>query len=260
MALTSIVNIVQSLTRDSLAQGPENQLTAQPAANSNSSRLAALIQDSFTPSNQANSSAQGAAQEAGLFQVSQFSLAAAGSLVIQSQPQGNPNPAPPLAPPAITIVTASPPAAAVEPNTPASPPPAQTVSLVNAPSQILVFNQALAALGLNNNDIQKLDQIATLVNVFSPIAFTDLIRQFQALAQQVAQLTAVNAAGPSIAGAGAYQVQQLSLQFNNPQASPSAATLAGAVGGLQLGNVQLTLANPAGQSANVQAPQRTAAA
>lgn len=258
MALTNIVNIVQSLTKQSLAQGSENLPTAQLTANTNTSRLAAPIQDSFTPSNPTNST-QGAAQEAGLFQVSQFSLAvaAAGTLALQAaQPRANENPAPAqTAPAAATDIAATPPVAAQAPGA-----PVQTVSVANTQGQILAFNQALAAIGLDNNDIEKLDQIATLVNLFSPTAFNDLIRQFQVLAQQAAQLSAVNASGPSTTNAGAFQVQQLSLQLNNTQPSSNAAALAGALGGLQLGNVQFTLANAAGQSAIVQAQPKPAAA
>ena len=267
MALTNIVNIVQSLTKQSLAQGSENPPPAQLIANTNSSRLVALIQDTFTPSNPANST-EGSAQEAGLFQVSQFSLAvaAAGTLALQAvQPRANENPAPAqTAPAATTNVSAILPVTAADLNAPAAAQapaaPLQTVSVANTQNQILAFNQALAAIGLNNNDIEKLDQIATLVNLFSPTAFNDLIRQFQVLAQQAEQLTAVNASGPSTPNAGAYQVQQLSLQFNNSQPSSNAAALAGGLGGLQLGNVQLALANNAGQFANVQAPQQKAAA
>lgn len=258
MALTNIVNIVQSLTKQSLAQGSENPPPAQLTANTTSSRLAALIQDSFTPSNPANST-QGAAQEAGLFQVSQVSLAvaAAGTLALQAAPpQANENAAASqAAPAAATNVSAILPVTAAD-----LAAPSQTVSVANTQNQILAFNQALAAIGLNNNDIEKLDQIATLVNLFSPTAFNDLIRQFQVLAQQAAQLTAVNASGPSTTNAAAFQVQQLSLQFNNSQPSSNAAALSGALGGLQLGNVQLTLANNAGQFANVQTPQQKAAA
>jgi hypothetical protein len=266
MALTRIVNIVQSLSKESLAQGTDNPQAAQLAASTSSSRLSALIQDSFTPSNQ-TSSTQGAAQEAGLFQVSPLALAAleAGSLALQAaQPQASATPSPEQnAPPAPANPGATLPSATVDLNAPAaaqpSPAPVQTVSVVNTPSQILAFNQALAALGLNNNDIEKLDQIATLVNLFSPTAFNDLIRQFQALAQQAAQLSAVNASGTSTSNAGAYQVQALSLQFNKPQTSSNAATLASAIGGLQLGTVQFTLANSSGQPASVQAPQKPAA-
>lgn len=261
MALTSIVNIVQNLARESLGQGTDSQQGAQAAVSSNNSGLTTLIQDIFTPSNPQNSSL-GAAQEAGLFQVSQLALVAAatGTLALQSTPpQTDVNPAP--APVAASNVNVILPVSTANSNGLASAvAPAQTAPPAGTQGQILAFNQALTALGLNSNDIEKLDQIATLVNLFSPTAFNDLIRQFQALAQQAAQLSAVNAPASSTAKSSAYQVQELNIQFNGSQPSSNAAGLQGATNGLLLGGVQFTLANGSGQIANVQSPQKPAGA
>ncbi len=277
MALISIANIVGSITNQLLGQGNDSQQGAEGPATANTSGLTTLTEDSFTPSNQSNSP-QGAAQEAGLFHVSPLALFAAtpDSLASQTtQPQANQNSAPAQAAPiAATNTGAAPQATTANVNfdgitaatTQASAATAvQTVSVANTQGQIQSFNQALAALGLSNNDIQKLDQIATLVNIFSPSAFTDLIGQFQALAQQAAQLSAVNISASSAANSSGYQVQGLSLQFTGPQQlSNTSATEGGSQGGgsqaapasLQLGRVQFTLTNGAGQSANVLAPQQ----
>jgi hypothetical protein len=275
MALTSIANIVESITNPSVGQGTDSQQGAQAAGTANSSAPAALIQDSFTPSNQTNSP-QAAAQEAGLFQVSQLALfaATASSLASQTtQPQANQNPAPAqVAQVATTIASVAPTVTTNNFNglttatTQVSAAEAvQTAPVAKPPAQIPAFNQALTALGLTNNDIQRLDQIATLVNVFSPTAFNDLIGQFQALAQQAAQLSAVNISGSSPANSGGYQVQGLSIQFSSSQQSSNAGIAQGGRQGggtqtaqpsLQLGGVQITLTNAAGQSAKVQVQQR----
>lgn len=275
MALISIANIVGSITNQLLGQGNDSQEEAQGPATANTSGLTTLTEDSFTPSNISNSP-QGAAQEAGLFQVSPLALfaATADSLASQTtQPQANQNSAPAQAAPGAATNTDAVPPVTTEnfdglttATTQASASTAvQSAPAVNAQGQIQSFNQALAALGLSNSDIQKLDQIATLVNIFSPTAFNDLIRQFQALAQQSAQLSAVSIPASSAANSSGYQVHGLSLQFTGPQQSSStSATPGGSQGGgiqvapasLQLGRVQFTLTNGAGQSANVLAPQQ----
>jgi hypothetical protein len=268
MALTIITSIDQSLTTESIAQGADSQQGAQTAEATTKSGPATLIQDSFTPSNQ-HISSQSAAQEAGLFQVSRLSLAAAtaGSQAVQStQPPANQNTAPAQAKPvAISDTIASPTIPITGSNGPASAPASSDSAVqppppAKPPAQIPAFNQALSALGLSNNDIQELDQIATLVNVFSPAAFIHLIQQFQGLAQQSSQLSAGNASAASSANS-AFQVRGVSLQLSGSQSSSSAgeAQNAGkggqtqpALGGLQLQSVQITLANAAGQSVTVQ--------
>lgn len=274
MALTSITNNVQSSSNDLAGQGPDNQQGALAAGTAKNSGLAALIQDSFTPSNQNNSS-QGAAQEAGLFQVSPNALIAAASATLAAQTtlsQANQNPAlAQVAPAAATNTSATLPAATnstgfaiAQPSAPAAAPQTPAAS---TQSQILFLNQALTALGLTNSDIQKLDQIASLVNVFSPTAFNDLIRQFQILAQQAAQLSPVNNSVLPAANSGGYQVQGLSIQFSGSTqaSSPGQSGSQGggtpaAPTGLQLGSLLLTLGNAAGRSANIQAPQQKSGA
>lgn len=264
MALTSIANIVPGLTSESVGPETDSQQAAQGTGTPNLSTLASLIEDSFTPSNQGNSP-QNAAQEAGLFQVTQVALfaTASGSPAAQAtQPPANPAPVP--APVTAANISATPPERAPSPA-------AATTASAQAPSaaavqpapvadtqsqiQIQAFNQALTALGLTNSDIQKLDRIAALVNDFSPNAFNDLIGQFQALAQQAAQLSAVNTSGSASASSGAYQVQALSIQFNGSQPSTAGGAAQASASGLLLGSVQFTLAGPSGQPADLFAPQ-----
>lgn len=68
-------------------------------------------------------------------------------------------------------------------------------------AQLQTLNSALQALGLSAADISKVDQIATVLNDFSPTAYASLAYQLVALAQHSAQQTA--AAAPNTAGTGA---------------------------------------------------------
>jgi len=56
--------------------------------------------------------------------------------------------------------------------------------------QLQTLNNSLAALGLSAADIQKVDQVAGLINDFSPTAFTSLVYQLEAVAQNVARQAA----------------------------------------------------------------------
>jgi hypothetical protein len=60
--------------------------------------------------------------------------------------------------------------------------------------QLQNLNTTLAALGLNNADIQSLDRIASLVKDFNPDAYTRLVFQLESLAQQTAPRAAPAAA------------------------------------------------------------------
>jgi len=268
MALTGITNLVESFAKQLVGQEKNRLDGVRAAGTANAAVATTPTGDRFTPSTQINSTL-GAAQEAGLFQVSQFSFVAALEI---TQLQANQNPAPAqVAPVAEATTAAAQPAIAANLNafTAASTQAAattagQAVPAASTQNQLQVFNQALAALGLNNNDILKLDQIATLVNAFSPTAFTDLINQFRALAQQAAQLSAANARTGTGANSGGYQVAGLSIRFAGVQeALATGAAQGGPQGGgtqltvanLQIESVQFTLSNGAGQAVNVLAPQ-----
>ena len=222
MALTSIVNLNEGISNPSATTGQGNQEGALSALNASVAALATPIQDVFTPSTQINT-----AQEAGLFQVNQLSFF----------------PAPVQIAPAEASNAGS----------------VQATALPGTQNQIQSFNQALAALGLQNNDIQKLDQIAALVNSFSPTAFSDLISQFRALAQQQAQLASPisNSAANSISGG--YQVQGLAIQFTGSRGSQSVGAVSPAAG-LQIEQVQLSLLNAGGQAINLLAPRQKSSA
>ncbi|MGH9679486.1 MAG: hypothetical protein ACRD4Y_06020 [Candidatus Acidiferrales bacterium] len=214
------------------------------------------IEDVFTPSAQTNT-----AQEAGLFQLNQFSLfpaLQAAQTTATYNPQGvpaaiaNADTVQPVT--TVSVQTAAPGTQQV------AALPSPNVPPANPQNQIQYFNQVLTALGLQNNDIQKLDQIATLVNDFSPTAFTDLINQFRALAQQQSQIAASAPAAATNAISGGYQVQGLAIQFAgsknepNPSGAQTGGQNNGTPAGLQIQGVQFSLLNGAGQTVNLLAP------
>jgi hypothetical protein len=255
MALTGLTNLAESYANQLEGQG---QTTLQGELNSiisNAAAPATPIEDVFTPSVATNT-----AQDAGLFQISQFSLfpgqQSAASIPPSAQaislPQANTDTAQPAIP--VTDLTASPGAQAV------AALPSPNVPPANHQNRIQFFNEALTALGLQNNDIQKLDQIATLVNDFSPTAFSDLISQFRALAQQQGQLTASASAPGANAVSGGFQVQALAIQFAGSQNQPgpggnqTGSQSDGTAAGLQIEGLQFSLLNGAGQTVNLLAP------
>jgi hypothetical protein len=236
MAITGIGALTglgsnQSSTQ-ALGQAP--QPASDKAANSSG---AATPQDEFTPS--ALNGQQNTKQAAGLFTINQFApftaaadafLAAAPTVPIIHETgalnlspatgvaannnlfgqraglQGkaaNANAAP-LAAPASTGAnaiasqapagTATQPAAATAHTAPAT----GTASIVE---QLQALNNALQALGLSPTDIQRIDQIASVINDFNPAAFTSLAYQLAALTPPAAtQQAPANAATAATGG------------------------------------------------------------
>ena len=60
----------------------------------------------------------------------------------------------------------------------------------NSQNPLQALNNSLAALGLNQQEIQAFDQIASFIQAVSPTAFADLVNGLQTLAQQVTQAAA----------------------------------------------------------------------
>lgn len=318
MSLTAIINLAERLLNNSSGQTVDANADSRQSKQASRVGSDAVHRDQFTPSS-ANQ------QDAGLFKVNQISLfsAAADFLLAQTLPSqanpgvapalapGNAAPAPPaarpiLAPPlnppqtinANPIVTARFPAANAPP-TAAAPAVTTTATPANsAQSQLLALNSALYALGLNDSQLAQIDQIASLIQVFNPLAFTSLVYQLEALAQantqqSAAPLTNTAATGtpPSTAtttntpaavapatgttagnasgtnNAGSFQIRELVIKFSGVQESFT-QTGSGAPGGnsnvqlsafnLQVEEVNLTLANQGGQSLQVTAPQTAA--
>ena len=320
MSLNAIINLAERLLTNSSEQSTDTNSGSRQSKQAARVESDANGRDRFTPSAPAQ-------QDAGLFQVKQFSFfsAAAEFLLSQTpQPQANPVATSPAVPanatgsPVVvqptaalaqdlagTSVAATPIVAARFPAANSAAivaAPAATAAIANAPaaasvtanstqSQLLALNTALAALGLNASQLAQVDQIAKLIQDFNPAAFASLLYQLEALAHVSAQpaaaapltstaaqsATSANAtvAGTSAAGtttgitsgtntAGGFQLQELVIKFSGIQESFT-QTGSGAQGGnsnfqlsafnLQVEEVNLTLANEAGQSLQVTAPQ-----
>jgi hypothetical protein len=276
--------------------------------------------DQYTPS------AQNAAQEAGLFQVSNFSVftAAADNFIAQAGAAkadagsnagnatvtagghatgasvavaaqgaaGNGGAAGTTAQNAAANATANTTVAAAGGST------SGTTAATSTQTQVQDFNASLAALGLSQAEIAVIDRVAQLIKDFNPLAYSDLISQLESLAESAAPQSAVHNAAQDAAattatgaaqtakanaaqGAGqtatqsaastantaaaanaGFAIQELSIRFsgaegNVPQQSGNGQISAAAqfsAYNLQIEEVQITLGNAAGQTAQVQAP------
>lgn len=167
-------------------------------------------------------------------------------------------------------------------------------SLIAQQQQLQALNNSLVTLGLTPQQITQLDQIATIISDFNPTFFTALAYQLQELAQAQqalasataggAQTAAPNSATANVNGApanaigagavgangGGFQIQELAIRFTGIEAqgtAPANATAAGqttpangngniqaAAFNLQIEEVNLTLVNGNGQTAQIQAP------
>src|SRR5258707_5229478 len=175
MALTSLLNLVAPIaepairpSQDLQAQAPVQSQTplAQPVGNTTNT---GGRQDEFVFSNP-DSQAQAFEQAAGLFTVKQpavFAPAADLLLTPATPPPAGAN------------------AVAATATTPPTTPGGTAGAAVGSPSvedQLQALNIALVALGLNPADISKVDQIASLINDFSPTAYNSLVYQLVAQA------------------------------------------------------------------------------
>ncbi|HTQ62725.1 MAG TPA: hypothetical protein VMI32_21035 [Candidatus Solibacter sp.] len=172
-------------------------------------------------------------------------------------------------------------APAIAANTPSAQSPVPAGSTTAAPisavtqQQLQSLDIALQALGLSPQDIQALNQVATIINDFNPAALAALVEQFQALAQETGQQSAATSAaganGTAAVGApangGAFQVQELIIKFSGVNAQGTAQSSGNPNGGtrsvatntgfqasafrLQIEDVNLTLTNTAGQTAQI---------
>ncbi len=307
MAVAHIANHSERHVNPLAEQRLERQSGANTAAKENSGNKA-VTEDTFTPSTQ-NSPAQTTAQDAGLFNLNQAAVAA-NTVLAQPTPGVSQiavsSPAAAAATAATASAQTSATSAASEPANAAqqvgATPVAQAATAAvgtttNVQDQIQSLNTALAALGLSNYDIEQIDRIATVIQNFSPTAYTDLVNQFQQLARQVSQPPAANANAPApastpanttvVAGTNAtantnagananapggnFQVQGITINFTGVQEAansstvisggqdaPAASTQTQTVN-LQIEQVQFTLSNGNGQAVQVVAPQQAEA-
>jgi len=259
MATIGLVSLTERLLNQTAGQAQEPQAAAPNRTSANNGAFAAT-EDQFTPS------APNAAQAAGLFTVSQitlFSPAAEFLLAQTPDPQANPVnaadtaanfAAPPAAQQVAARNTAAPvpapdaTAATVAIGTPAprsataanaaaarAAASAPATTSANIQHQLQLLNNALAALGLNSTDIQKIDSIAGLIDDFEPTRFANLAFQLQALAQQSAS-PAVPQATPQ----------------GTPQAAPQAPSNTPATAGASVPGSDAATAPAAGTGSSIE--------
>lgn len=184
MSVTGISGLAALVANQVSSQLPASgQSPPQAAAQSGPTQAppaSALPVDTFTPSSQ-NSSAVVTAQDAGLFQLSHATLSFAVSNALSGQ---------------AALPEAAPPQQEVQ--APVAAPPQSTA---NATASAVIGNQAelqslntvLLGLGLSNDAIQNIDQIASSIDEFNPTVYASLIQQYTAqLAQQSGSAAAVN--------------------------------------------------------------------
>ncbi len=183
MAVAEIGNLATTLLNQVSAQDHNASANTPPAVNAPATNANVLPVDRFTPSAQQNS-VQTTAQQAGLFQVAQFSTVSVAVTISQTQP------APPQAPPAHLI---EPVAAPTQAARQIAAPATAVTTAVSVQDKLQALNIALAALGLSNPDIQSLDRVASIVKDFNPVAYRNLAFQLQMLAQKAPPQAATDA-------------------------------------------------------------------
>jgi hypothetical protein len=215
MAVEGIGSLVQILANQVREQTANSQAGANTPATGNADILAAT-EDTFTPSAQ-NNFAQATAQDAGIFQVSQGALTAvtASNLFAQTNPNAIQSAA--SARPASSLAASI---GGTQPSTPQrvdlpaipgqlfGPSPLGQVSpakaapaATNEQAQIVALNAGLPALGLSKVEIQEIDRLASQIQNFNPATYTDLVNEFEALAQRATQQGVPNpAANASLIG------------------------------------------------------------
>jgi hypothetical protein len=155
MSLVGLVQLVPGITNQTLENNsPAPQASSKnKVANENASAHQANA-DSFVPS------AQNPANDAGTFQVQQVSLFTPAATILLGQN------------------AAQTPAAA-----PAASPAADAAATL---SDLSNLNASLTVRGLTPSEIAAIDRVAQLVKDFKLTAFSDLINQYQSLAQSAA--------------------------------------------------------------------------
>jgi hypothetical protein len=103
-------------------------------------------------------------------------------------------------------------------------------------SELQSLNTALSALGLPQSDIAVIDRIAALLKDFSPAAYSDLLHQFETLAQsQLAPAATAPPPATSATAAAGPASEPSSPQTNLSTANPAPAVANGAIGAIPKG-------------------------
>jgi len=123
----------------------------------------------------------------------------------------------------------------------------------NSQNPLQALNNSLAALGMNQQEIQAFDQIASFIQAVSPAAFADLVSGLHALAQEVTQAAAAAAAPSTQSDSTA------AAPSSTGSASDSASTSASAVPAASTGTTSTGTASAASASNTSAAPAASAA-
>jgi len=263
MALIGLVNLAERLF--SQTQGNPNEdsgLTTKSPKGNGSEATQLKPSDEFRPSS------GNAANDAGLFHVSQASVftTAATVLLVQHENAAHAANNATTAP-----ATAANPAGGGTTNAAVAAAPAAAASgTAQIQTELQSLNAALISLGLSADEIAAIDRVAQLIRNFSPAAFTSLVNQLNVLAQDTAQpeaTTTTNTAATTSATSsgtqtGAFSIQVLSINFSgiNETVQHGRNTLQISAFQLQVSEVNLTLTNATtGQTAQITAPQTATA-
>ena len=213
MSVTSVVNLSDGLLGQPTT--PETQGLFAGGNGSSGPPVSALPQDQFTPSSQTETT-ESTAQAAGIFSAPKTSALPSKATSVFASNASATNISSDLSQTGSTdgaqsgVETASAGAGAASdagaapaadsqgvPDSAAST--ATSQGSVAQQTQLNTLNNALAALGLSAADIQKIDQIASLNNDYDPAAFTSLVYQLEAQAQNAStqSLPAQTADAPS---------------------------------------------------------------
>jgi len=235
MAHIGIINLAERLLSQSQAQESSPSTPQNPQAVSTPSATPAPAPtlpgtDQFTASTQSNAS-DATAQAAGLFSVKTLSLFTAAANFILGTPSASAPGNPSAAGQRNAATSATTAVIAAAPTTPTltfiPPPSVALIAAVN--SQLQSLNDALAALGLSQQDITVIDRIASALQDFNPTTYTDLLYQLEGLAQSHApQVTSAPATVTSATGSGSLQSQALASNLSIA-APASAGITAGAL-------------------------------
>ncbi len=195
MSGVGLVNLLQNLSNENAT--PEQDAAPAPKESTQSTPIPLTpATDQFIPSAQ-NAASQATAQAAGIFSVAATSFFSSASASLLAPNNSAPTIKPPASVPvrataaaAATATTANPPApqstAPVPAQAPATTASGPVATLVSAQEQLQSLNLALAALGLSNQDIQQLDQVASTTSDYNPSAYTAHAYQLELLARQPA--------------------------------------------------------------------------
>ena len=153
---------------------------------------------------------------------------------------------------------------AISPATTTAAAPVSGTSAASPAAQdpLQALNAELSALGLSQSEIQAFDQVAGLIQQFSPVAFQDLQNQINTLASQFAAAAQSPSTSTTNSSPG-FQLTELSLRFSGlnetlaPQGQASnggSSTVEVSAFNLQIKEVTVSLTSPDGQNVQLQSP------